>query len=91
MPSRQGNTNRRQILKKIGATGLLLGATGVAAASDGDSPSPESSEVTPEGYWEYDCTNLTCSSGGCVEMRRYCANGDCSGWETTGDCCCCNC
>lgn len=92
MSSDQGTTNRRRLLKSIGVTGLALGAAGVTAASgsggDATQANAESDETTPDGTWEYKCDqDLPCCSGsGCQQYRRYCVDGDCSGWERSGCC-----
>jgi len=88
MVLKQSDTTRRRLLKGIGATGLALSAASVAAAKDSDSAESEG-DVSPDGYWEYRCTDMGCSgSHGCQEQKRYCNNGSCSGWEASG---CCGC
>lgn len=84
------NTTRRRLLRSIGVTGLAIGTVGVASAEGSEvketDASPEDGEVSPDG-WEYKCGDIRCTGGGLVEFRRYCASGDCSGWESTGNCC----
>lgn len=91
MSSEHDSTSRRRLLKSIGVTGLALGAAGTAVASEGDVDAlPDAStsdEISTDGYWEYKCEDFACCSGsGCQEYRRYCADGDCSGWERSGCC-----
>lgn len=88
MLSEQSDTTRRRLLKGIGATGLALSTGGVAAAKSGDAPESDE-EVSPEGEWEYRCTDTGCyNQPGCIQQKRYCNNGSCSGWENDG---CCGC
>lgn len=85
MSSEHTDTTRRKLLKGIGVTGLAFGTMGVAGATEDDAP--KSDEITTDGSWEYKCTNYPCSSGDYAQqLKRYCANGDCSGWETDGCC-----
>ena len=91
MSSDEEATSRRRLLKSIGVTGLALGAAGVATASENERGAPQfssqSDEATPQGEWEYKCEDFACCSGdGCQQYRRYCADGECSGWERSGCC-----
>jgi hypothetical protein len=95
MALNQTDTTRRRLLKGIGATGLALGATGAATASGGDDGATQNSaesedDADTKDGWEYRCLDgVSCNSGpGCQKEKRYCANGDCSGWEFDGCCSC---
>lgn len=94
MTDKQTDSTRRRLLKGIGATGFALGAMGTAAASDGDAGTSEDAGTDDAGTtdhgWHYRCLDgVSCNSGpGCQKERRYCVNGDCSGWEFDGCCSC---
>lgn len=57
-----------------------------------ESPTGTDDVTTQDCYYEYDCTNYACNSGGCVYLTRQCCNyGDgyeCGNWEQDGCCTC---